>query len=77
MNVVHKIETESVHKYVCDAAYRNTVVASKAKPDHQLMVVKSISEYDVGDQIIKFSMIFSKLILNDNHVLNPISGKIT
>ena len=77
MNVVHKLDNESVHRYACGAAYFTTVETlkslklSKLDPDHV------VPDYKIGDQIIKFSMIFSKLILNDNHVLNPISGKIT
>lgn len=76
MNVVHKLDNNSVHKYACGAAYLNTFtcsfnVLSQLEPSHV------VPDYEIGDQIIKFSMIFSKLILNDNHVLNPISGKIT
>lgn len=77
MNVVHKLDSNSVHKYACGAAYFNTISQEKINTITKLDPMNASPDYEIGDQIIKFSMIFSKLILNDNHVLNPISGKIT
>ena len=77
MNAVHKISAESVHTYACGAAYLNTYNPDMLSILPIMELVNVVPDYKVGDQIIRFSMIFSKLILNNNHVLNPISGKIT
>lgn len=77
MNVVNKINPDAVHKYACGAAYFMTMDQPNINVLKQLDPIEIVPDYKIGDQIIKFSMIFSKLILRDNHVLNPIIGKIT
>jgi hypothetical protein len=77
MNVVNKINPDAVHKYACGAAYFMTMDKQDINVLSQLEPLEIIPDYEIGDRIIKFSMIFSKLILRDNHVLNPIIGKIS
>jgi hypothetical protein len=77
MNVINRINPDAVHKYACGAAYFMTMDRQDINVLSQLEPLEIVPDYDIGDQIIKFSMIFSKLILANNHVLNPISGKIT
>jgi len=77
MNVVNKINPDAVHKYACGAAYFMTMDKQDINVLSQLEPLEIVPDYEIGDRIIKFSMIFSKLILRDNHVLNPIIGKIS
>lgn len=83
MDNVYKTELSfgSVHKWACGHAYLRMLQPDFDSPPtvtNTFSITNSIiPDYDMGDQIIKFSVIFSKMILDKNHVLNPITGKIT